>query len=229
VGIVELPVGFTAREQCSTTALASNTCLVGLLLVPVLYCRSIRRGAYAPLPKTISADARDLVKRLLTVDPAARITWDQLSRHPWLGRQPAQQRNRTSSCIGAACSGDGSVCGSMASGCVSHDGSSTAGVEAIAGTSGPASLLGCSNLTDGSTSRAAASGASSSDSSVAGGWNSAQPSADGLHSARQALDSSCGLQLPQRSAVSFTSASCHDSVRVVIADSSRGGCKFSTV
>ncbi|WIA17250.1 hypothetical protein OEZ85_014123 [Tetradesmus obliquus] len=41
--------------------------------------RSIRRGAYAPLPKTISADARDLVKRLLTVDPAARIAWDQLN------------------------------------------------------------------------------------------------------------------------------------------------------
>ncbi|KAF6252274.1 AMP-activated protein kinase [Scenedesmus sp. NREL 46B-D3] len=40
---------------------------------PALF-RSIRRGAYPPLPKSISADARDLVKRLLTVDPAARIT-----------------------------------------------------------------------------------------------------------------------------------------------------------
>eukprot|EP00878_Enallax_costatus_P023670 GHUV01025198.1.p1 GENE.GHUV01025198.1~~GHUV01025198.1.p1 ORF type:complete len:812 (+),score=246.94 GHUV01025198.1:450-2885(+) len=46
--------------------------------------KAIQRGAYQPLPQTISPEARDLVTRLLLVDPAARITWSELSRHPWL-------------------------------------------------------------------------------------------------------------------------------------------------
>jgi serine/threonine protein kinase len=69
----------------------------------LLYVRSIRRGAYAPLSKSISPVARDLVKRLLCVDPAARITWDQLSSHPWLATQVAQQQDKTTSSSGAPC------------------------------------------------------------------------------------------------------------------------------
>lgn len=47
----------------------------------VSYCR----GVYPALPAHISAEGKDLVKRLLTTDPALRITWTELNRHPWLG------------------------------------------------------------------------------------------------------------------------------------------------
>lgn len=180
--------------------------------------RSIRRGAYAPLPKTISADARDLVKRLLTVDPAARIAWDQLSRHPWLCRQAAQQQHRTSSCIGTGRSSDGAACCGTGTGLSSIDGASNAagatpGTDVCETGQWPDSRVSA----DGSTAGTAPSGDGSCEGSDSGACASLQPSADRAHAA----DSGCYSQLPQRSAVSFTSASCHNSVRVVIADSSR--------
>eukprot|EP00882_Tetradesmus_deserticola_P021245 GHRQ01022998.1.p1 GENE.GHRQ01022998.1~~GHRQ01022998.1.p1 ORF type:complete len:359 (+),score=68.39 GHRQ01022998.1:1-1077(+) len=185
--------------------------------------RSIRRGAYAPLPKTISADARDLVKRLLAVDPAARITWDQLSRHPWLSGQAAQQHNRSSS-AGAACSdGAGGSCTSSGSLLSQKNACSASGLGTSTHNSQRASMNNSEMLADESTMQAVPSGGSSCLSSFDGGcrW-SLQPSFEGARAAAEGLDSSCEGQLPQRSAVSFTSASCHDSVRVVIAESSRG-------
>ena len=46
------------------------------------------RGTYAPLPPRVSAAARDLVKRLLVVDPLRRIQWAELNRHPWVTDGP---------------------------------------------------------------------------------------------------------------------------------------------
>eukprot|EP00882_Tetradesmus_deserticola_P026576 GHRQ01029331.1.p1 GENE.GHRQ01029331.1~~GHRQ01029331.1.p1 ORF type:complete len:287 (+),score=42.97 GHRQ01029331.1:726-1586(+) len=192
------------------------------LLLLCFSSRSIRRGAYAPLPKTISADARDLVKRLLAVDPAARITWDQLSRHPWLSGQAAQQHNRSSS-AGAACSdGAGGSCTSSGSLLSQKNACSASGLGTSTHNSQRASMNNSEMLADESTMQAVPSGGSSCLSSFDGGcrW-SLQPSFGGARAAAEGLDSSCEGQLPQRSAVSFTSASCHDSVRVVIAESSR--------
>lgn len=46
--------------------------------------RARRRGVYPPLPPRVSAEARDMVRRLLAVDPAQRMTWDEVDRHPWV-------------------------------------------------------------------------------------------------------------------------------------------------
>ena len=32
----------------------------------------------------VGPEARDMVRRLLTVDPAQRMTWQELNRHPWV-------------------------------------------------------------------------------------------------------------------------------------------------
>ena len=45
------------------------------------------RGAYkfySPYWDTVSEEAKDLVSRLLKMDPDARLTADQVLRHPWL-------------------------------------------------------------------------------------------------------------------------------------------------
>mmetsp|Transcript_19179 Transcript_19179/g.50103 ORF Transcript_19179/g.50103 Transcript_19179/m.50103 type:complete len:328 (-) Transcript_19179:157-1140(-) len=52
---------------------------------PALF-RQIRKGAYSfddPVWDEISADAKDLIAKLLTVDPAARITSEGALQHPW--------------------------------------------------------------------------------------------------------------------------------------------------
>jgi serine/threonine protein kinase len=42
----------------------------------------------------ISSDAKDLIKKLLTVDPAKRITAEQALRHPWLELSEADLMSR---------------------------------------------------------------------------------------------------------------------------------------
>jgi serine/threonine protein kinase len=42
----------------------------------------------------ISNDAKDLIKKLLTVDPAKRITAEQALRHPWLELSEADLMSR---------------------------------------------------------------------------------------------------------------------------------------
>lgn len=49
-----------------------------------LYCLPLNRGTYVPLPPHVSPEAKDLVKRLLTVDPVQRITMPDILRHPWV-------------------------------------------------------------------------------------------------------------------------------------------------
>ncbi len=49
----------------------------------------VKRGVYQ-IPSWVPADARDLIWRMLTVDPAQRITTAQIQQHPWfVGAAPA--------------------------------------------------------------------------------------------------------------------------------------------
>lgn len=40
-------------------------------------------GKYPALPESLSADARDLLHRILVVDPEDRITIEEISSHAW--------------------------------------------------------------------------------------------------------------------------------------------------
>mmetsp|Transcript_6293 Transcript_6293/g.19085 ORF Transcript_6293/g.19085 Transcript_6293/m.19085 type:complete len:519 (-) Transcript_6293:153-1709(-) len=53
--------------------------------------RRIRAGMYS-LPNHLSPDARDLVSRILVVDPVARLTVAEIRRHAWFDRVPASLR-----------------------------------------------------------------------------------------------------------------------------------------
>ncbi|KAI8354028.1 kinase-like domain-containing protein [Blakeslea trispora] len=44
----------------------------------------IKTGRYRSLPDYLSADARDLIKRMLVVDPTKRMTMAEILQHPWL-------------------------------------------------------------------------------------------------------------------------------------------------
>ncbi|KAI8075467.1 kinase-like domain-containing protein [Gilbertella persicaria] len=44
----------------------------------------IKTGRYRSLPDYLSADARDLIKRMLVVDPTKRMTMAEILDHPWL-------------------------------------------------------------------------------------------------------------------------------------------------
>lgn len=60
----------------------------------VLYAQ-IKRGDYDfpdPYWTDISAEAKDLVSRLLTVDPAKRITCDEVLAHPWIAGDKASSK-----------------------------------------------------------------------------------------------------------------------------------------
>ncbi|KAH8672097.1 serine/threonine-protein kinase [Tricladium varicosporioides] len=50
---------------------------------PVMTQRKIARGEMT-VPNFVSAEARDLIKRLLVLDPEKRITLDQVQEHPWI-------------------------------------------------------------------------------------------------------------------------------------------------
>ncbi|KAI8647470.1 kinase-like domain-containing protein [Parasitella parasitica] len=44
----------------------------------------IKTGKYRTLPEYLSSDAKDLIKRMLVVDPAKRMTMAEILNHPWL-------------------------------------------------------------------------------------------------------------------------------------------------
>ncbi|ORX55822.1 Pkinase-domain-containing protein [Hesseltinella vesiculosa] len=44
----------------------------------------IKLGRYRPIPSSVSAEAKDLVRKMLVVDPSKRIKMNQLLCHPWL-------------------------------------------------------------------------------------------------------------------------------------------------
>ncbi|KAJ5054528.1 uncharacterized protein L3040_000799 [Drepanopeziza brunnea f. sp. 'multigermtubi'] len=51
---------------------------------PVNTQRKIARGEMKELPKFVSPEATDLIKRLLVLDPEKRIPLDQVQKHPWI-------------------------------------------------------------------------------------------------------------------------------------------------
>lgn len=50
---------------------------------PVMTQRRITKADMA-VPSFVSAEARDLIKRLLVLDPEKRISLDEIQRHPWI-------------------------------------------------------------------------------------------------------------------------------------------------
>lgn len=49
----------------------------------------ILRGSYnfnQKIWKSISKEAKDLVEKMLTVDPGKRIKIDEIIRHPWISK-----------------------------------------------------------------------------------------------------------------------------------------------
>jgi len=50
---------------------------------PVMTQRRIRRGDMS-IPSFVSPEARDLIKRLLVLDPEKRIPLDEVQQHPWI-------------------------------------------------------------------------------------------------------------------------------------------------
>mmetsp|Transcript_33534 Transcript_33534/g.74200 ORF Transcript_33534/g.74200 Transcript_33534/m.74200 type:complete len:874 (-) Transcript_33534:546-3167(-) len=45
--------------------------------------KAISRGVYDPLPVHLSLECKDLVRRMLVVDPTTRCTMEEIMRHPW--------------------------------------------------------------------------------------------------------------------------------------------------
>ncbi|KXZ57079.1 AMPKR1 protein [Gonium pectorale] len=48
--------------------------------------KAIQKGTYDPLPPFISDECKDLVRRMLTVDPSSRIDMEDILRHPWVAQ-----------------------------------------------------------------------------------------------------------------------------------------------
>lgn len=57
----------------------------------------IKRGLYefpAPSWDNISADAKNIIKALLVVDPNQRMTPDELLRHPWVNGEISENKDK---------------------------------------------------------------------------------------------------------------------------------------
>ncbi|GLC77801.1 hypothetical protein PLESTB_000955400 [Pleodorina starrii] len=52
--------------------------------------KAIQRGTFEPLPSSVSSECKDLVRRMLVVDPQSRITMDEILRHPWVTKAVAK-------------------------------------------------------------------------------------------------------------------------------------------
>ncbi|KAL2824676.1 kinase-like protein [Aspergillus cavernicola] len=57
---------------------------------PVMTQRRIARADMA-VPSFVSAEARDLIKRLLVLDPEKRISLDEIQKHPWILKHCAKE------------------------------------------------------------------------------------------------------------------------------------------
>lgn len=60
---------------------------------PVMTQRRIARGEMT-VPGFVSSEARDLIKRLLVLDPEKRIPLEEVERHPWIVRHCAKGGER---------------------------------------------------------------------------------------------------------------------------------------
>jgi serine/threonine protein kinase len=93
--------------------------------------RRVIAGAYTPLPETLSPAFRDLIARLLVVDPANRITVAEASAHAWfrrhipsLDRGVAETGTSSSNSTGSSSTGSNST-GSSSTGSSSSSSSSS--------------------------------------------------------------------------------------------------------
>lgn len=118
--------------------------------------KAIQRGMYEPLPLALSVEAKDLVRRMLTVDPALRITMDEILRHPWFRASPLPQLVPS---LGAEASG-----GALAKGPSSPpwrvDGSVPGRAVGLGGTGLPANVALAGRSSGGLCSRACSRGGS---------------------------------------------------------------------
>jgi len=68
---------------------------------PVMTQRRIARGEMS-VPGFVSAEAKDLIKRLLVLDPEKRIPLEQVEQHPWIikhcvkGERASQRESKSS-------------------------------------------------------------------------------------------------------------------------------------
>ncbi|GFR43165.1 hypothetical protein Agub_g4214 [Astrephomene gubernaculifera] len=75
--------------------------------------KAIQRGVFDPLPTHVSAECKDLVRRMLVVDPSSRISMDEILRHPWVVKAAAAGGRHSGTAAGAlpstaSCEGSGS-------------------------------------------------------------------------------------------------------------------------
>jgi serine/threonine protein kinase len=52
----------------------------------------IKKGTY-DMPKAISKDAKNLIKRMITKDPRARITTSNILSHPWIVKNTSKDKS----------------------------------------------------------------------------------------------------------------------------------------
>ncbi|GKZ28078.1 spindle assembly checkpoint kinase [Aspergillus brasiliensis] len=67
-----------------------------------------RRIARADMsvPSFVSPEARDLIKRLLVLDPEKRISLDEIQRHPWILKHCVKDERTMKRSSGSASSKD---------------------------------------------------------------------------------------------------------------------------
>ncbi|ORX53259.1 Pkinase-domain-containing protein [Hesseltinella vesiculosa] len=58
----------------------------------------IKSGIYHPLPRDVSPQVKDLIARMLMVDPCKRITIAEILTHPWLQANPEKLRPCSDDC-----------------------------------------------------------------------------------------------------------------------------------
>jgi aurora kinase len=62
---------------------------------PVMTQRRIARADMS-VPSFVSPEARDLIKKLLVLDPEKRIPLEEIQRHPWIVKHCVKDAKRTS-------------------------------------------------------------------------------------------------------------------------------------
>jgi serine/threonine protein kinase len=54
--------------------------------------QKVKTGVYS-IPEFVAPDAADLIRRMLVVNPAKRITIEEVEQHPWFTKRPYNWKN----------------------------------------------------------------------------------------------------------------------------------------